>query len=237
MISLAILLNILILFSILYIIIVINNMRKDYEQNELIKQQNEIKKQELIKQKNEIKRQELIKQQNEIKKQKENEAKKIEEDTYNYDGDYDNILLLTILECFNNKLEPINNIIKRIINKFKHCDKLDKDTTYDFNDIFNGATIDKEIDLIKLVFSLDNIKNKQYLKDNIFIDREETVNELLEYAIKNNMYELCEFVLESKSCKIDDDTYIELEKLINNNNMSVLLLKYKIEDVYHNILL
>ncbi len=222
MISLAILLILLILFSIWYIIIIVNNMIKYYKQRELFKQQVAIKKQD------EIKKQELI---------KKLDAKKQEEEKYYYNEDYDNILLLIILECFDNKFEPINKIIKKNINKYKHMDKLDKHTTYDFNDIFNGSSIDKEIDLIKLVFSLDNVKNKQYLSNNIFIDREETINELLKYAIKNNMYDLCEFVLESKSCKLEDDTYIELERLINNKELYLLLIKYKIEDEYRNILL
>ena len=135
----------------------------------------------------------------------------------------------------NNKTELINKIIKKIVNKYKHTDKLDKNTEYDFNNIFNESSIDKQIDLIKLVFSLDNIKNKQYLTDNIFIGSEDTFDELLEYGIKNNMYDLCEFVLESKSCKIDEDKYIKFEQIINNKEIYLLFLKYKIEDEYHNM--
>jgi hypothetical protein len=233
-----------------YGFIIIYNMIKKYKQNQLFIQQELFKKQEsikqveainnkilikqhmkevnkrldLIKQQEAIKQQELIKQKAAIKQQEEEEEK------------YDNILLLIIIECFNNKLEPINKIIKKNINKCKHTNKLDKNINYEFNDIFNGASIEKQIDLIKLIFSLDNVKNKQYLKDNIFIDYKDTVNESLEYGIKNNIYDLCEFVFESKSYKIDLDKYDELEKIIINKEIYLLLIKHKIEDVYSNII-
>ena len=218
--------DLLILFSVWYIIFIIHNMIKKYKQKELIKQQELFKQQEVIKTQEIIKTQEAIKKQELVKKQKVK---------YYYDGDYNNILLLTILEYLNNKTELINKIIKKIVNKYKHTDKLDKNTEYDFNNIFNESSIDKQIDLIKLVFSLDNIKNKQYLTDNIFIGSEDTFDELLEYGIKNNMYDLCEFVLESKSCKIDEDKYIKFEQIINNKEIYLLFLKYKIEDEYHNM--
>jgi hypothetical protein len=228
MISLA---DLMILLSVWYIIIIIHNIIKKYKQDQLFKQQVIIKKQELFKQQEAIKKQqqEAIKKQEVIKKQQEKE-----EECY-YDENYDNILLLIILECFNYKQEPINKIIKKIINKCKYTEKLDKDTKYIFNDIFNESSIDKQIDLIKLIFSLDNVKNKEYLLDNIFIDRYETGDELLEYGIKNNMYDLCKYVFESKSYKIDLDKYIELEKMINNKEMYLLLIKHKIEDEYHNM--
>jgi hypothetical protein len=223
--------ELLILFSIFYIIIIINNMMNKYKQDQLFIKQELIKKQEAMKKQEAFKKQEVMKKQEAFKKQ---EDVKKQEATYYYDGNYNNILLLTILECLNNKNEPINKIINKIIKKYKHTDKLDKNTKYEINDIFNESSIDKQIDLIKLVFSFDNIKNKQYLIDNIFIGYEETFDELLEYAIKNNMYDLCEFVLESKSCKIDEDKYIKFEQIINNKEIYVLFLKHKIEYEYHN---
>jgi hypothetical protein len=68
-------------------------------------------------------------------------------------------------------------------------------------------------------------QNSNCVKDNIFIDQCETGNELLEYGIKNNMYDLCEFVFESKSYKIDLDKYIDFERIINNKEMYLLFIK------------
>jgi hypothetical protein len=40
------------------------------------------------------------------------------------------------------------------------------------------------------------------------------------------MYDLCEFVLESKSYKIDEDKYIKFEQIINNKEIYLLFLKH-----------
>ncbi len=233
------LLIILILLSIWYIIIIAENLIKKYKQKELFKQQEAIKKQELlkkqelIKQQEAIRKQELLKQQEAIKKQEL--LKQQQEEEEDNQEIYDEILLLIMVECLNNKNEIINKIINKIIKKYKHTDKLDKYTKYDITDIFNEASINKQIDLVKLVFSLDNIKNKQYLSDNIFIGDEETFDELVIYSIKNNMDDLFEFVFESKSFKIDEDKYIEFEKYIKSKEIFLLFIKHKTADEYHNI--
>ncbi len=227
MVSLADLLIVLILLSIWYIIIIINDLITKYKQKELIKQQLAIKKLEEIKQQEKIKKLEEIKQQQIIEEEEKEEEKE-------YTIICDEILLLIMVEYLNNKQEPINKLINKIINKYKHTDKLDKNTDYNFNDIFNDASSSKQVDLIKLIFSLNNIKNKQYLSDNIFIGEEQTFDELVVYAIKNNICELFEFAFESKSCKINEEKYNKFEKIIKNNEIYLLFIKHKLEDEYHN---
>jgi hypothetical protein len=185
----------------------------------------------------EIKNKEVKIKQMETKiKQLEEEAEEAEEEE-EYDIDQnvcDEILLLTMIECMNYNHEQISKIINKNINKYKHTDKLDKHTKYNINDIFNDASIDKQVNFIKLVFTLDNVKNKKYLIDKIFIADEDTFDDLVEYAIKTNMHDLFEFVFKSKSFKINEDKYLEYEKIINNKDMYLLFIKHKIEEEYHN---
>ncbi len=193
-----ILLFVCILFSICYIIIKIYKHKqaaiKKQEENERlkeIKKQAAIQKQKEIKWKVEIKTYKPHEQPMVIKKQK---------DKAKYETSCNKILLKIIVECRNNKLEHINNIIKKmIINKDIYTDKLDKHTIYDINDIFNNASFIHQIEFIQVIYSLDNIKNKQYLSDNIFIRNENTYYVLLKYALNFNKKDLLNYVIKFKS--------------------------------------
>ncbi len=219
----------ILILCIFFILIIINsfNKKKALDEAKASKLQEDIK--HLLAK---IKKHEEHKQNLEVKlKQLEDEDEEENEIEQNI---CDEILLLILIECLDHNYEPISKIINKIINKYKHTDKLDKHIKYNINDIFNDASIDKQVELIKLVYTLDNVKNKKYLADNIFIANDYTFDNLAEYAIKNNMHDLFEYIIKSKSFKIDKQAYLEYEELINNKEMYLLLIKHKIEDEYRN---
>jgi hypothetical protein len=103
---------------------------------------------------------------------------------------YDRILSNIMKEYWENKEEQFHNnildeIIEKKINEFK--DEIQNED--DIEEIFNKSSIDKQVDFMKLIFSLNNynMKYENHLIMKFLIKEYDTIEQLLFFGIKNNM--------------------------------------------------
>ncbi len=145
----------------------------------------------------------------------------------------DSFLLKVMAEYYNenNFNKDIDDIINDNIIKYK----VKLNTIDNITDIYRSASVDKQIDFIKLIFSL-KYNNSEFNDDDlsdIWIHNDETVERLLNFGIESNMYDLCDYVLYYKIGDIIESKYIEFEKKIKDTKLLTLFNIFRISEKYN----